>query len=368
MKRILVYGLVGTNRGGIETFLLKMNSYMSDNTVFDYVVEGTECIHLKEIGKKGGKVFYIPNRHKHPFNNLRANKKLLKQKRNEYDSVYFNLSSLSWLGPIKIASKLNYKVFVHSHNAEFIKANGSVLYKILNKINKGILSKLNVFRLTCSLPATDFMFKSRDNVEMIYNAIDPYIFKFNSDTRKRLRKEMNLDECFVMGFVGRLQYQKNPMFLIEIAKDIYKEKKNIKLLVLGDGDMKNDLLSSIRKENLENVIILLGNVTNVSDYLQAFDSFVLPSRHEGLPYVVVEAQAAGLPCFLSDKITKEVQITGRLVFLPINQGPSIWKNNILKYSNSVPDKRVECFEIVEKSNFNIYNEAKRLEKILNDED
>ena len=105
MKRILVYGLVGTNRGGIETFLLKMNQYMSSDTIFDYVVEGSSCLHLDEINAKGGKVFYIRKRHNHPFGNIKDNKELLKSKRKDYDTVYFNLSSLSWIEPIKLAIK-----------------------------------------------------------------------------------------------------------------------------------------------------------------------------------------------------------------------------------------------------------------------
>jgi len=366
--RVLVYGLVGTNRGGIETFLLKMNKYMSSDTIFDYVVEGDKCIHENEINAKGGKIYFIHNRHQSPFKNIKDNKLLLKRLRKEYDVVYFNLSSLSWIKPIKIAIKEKYKVYIHSHNAEFIKANGSLLYRLINKYNNAKLANLPVERFSCSQPATEFMFGDSSNVEMVYNAINVEDFKFNKEKRNSIKKELQIENSFVLGFVGRLQYQKNPLFLVDIFEKVRPFIPNAKMLIVGEGDMRNELQNKINERGFTNEMLLLGNRTDVKDLLNAFDLFVLPSYHEGLPYVAVEAQTSGLMCFLSDRITREVDITNNVRFLSIDTDASNWKEAIEKQLNVIQNNdRDSVFETIKNSNFNIKNEAKRLERLLGNE-
>jgi len=361
--RVLVYGLVGTNRGGIETFLLKMNGNMSDEMIFDYVVEGNECIHEQEIKKKGGKIYYIPNRHNNPFSNIKANIKLLKSLKKEYESVYLNLSSLSWIFPILIAKKYGYKLFVHSHNAEFVKNNSGFIYKFVNKINKFILHKMHIIRLTCSVPATEFMFNKKDEVQMIYNAIDISKFSFNEQKREEIRNSLGVDNQKVIGFVGRINDQKNPLFLPQIMDEL-KKICNSTMIILGDGPMKEQLLNEIKGLNLTNDIICCGNVTNVNDYLSAMDIFVLPSIHEGLPYVLVEAQTSGLPCVVSDAITREVDALGIITFVSLGEGPMKWANIINECDNKNVKDRELCGVKMEKSYFNIKNESNKLEKIL----
>ena len=121
--RILVYGMVGSQRGGIESFLLNMNAYMSKETIFDYVIEEDHCIHEKEIRARGGNIYYIMARSKNPIKNISDNKKLLKKLRGTTDAIYFNLSSLSWIEPIRLALSEKYRVYVHAHNSQFISQN-----------------------------------------------------------------------------------------------------------------------------------------------------------------------------------------------------------------------------------------------------
>ena len=362
--RVLVYGMVGTNRGGIETFLKKMNSFMSRDVIFDYVIEENQCIHENEIREKGGRIFYITSRKKNPIKNIIDNYKLLKKCKEDVGVVYFNLSSLSWIAPIKEAVSLGYRVCVHSHNAQFIDANGGVIYRIVNKINKFRLSKMNITRLTCSRPATEFMFGKSSNVEMIYNAINTDQFKFNAETRNKVRKQYDIVDDFVIGFVGRIANQKNPLFIPEIALETVKKIKNCKFLVVGDGDLKENLKKEINKRLLDDCFVLTGNVTNVNELLHAMDVFILPSNHEGLPYVVIEAQTAGLHCVLSDVITKEVDATGNVTYLPINEGASCWADELSRIHDLPSFDRCKIGSDMETSVFNINTEAKHLEKVL----
>lgn len=365
MKRVLVYGLVGTNRGGIETFLLKMCRNMSDQIVFDYVVEGNVCIHAKEITDRGGRIYFIHQRRKRPLANILDNKRLLKKLRTECDVAYFNLSSLSWISPIVMAEKLGYKVFVHSHNAGFIRSNSGLFYRALNRINKTKLKKLNVTRLTCSKYATEFLFGDSPDVRMIYNAIDAKGFAFDSAARALIREEYGVpSNDLLIGFVGRLQYQKNPLFVCEVFREILLRIPGCKFVIVGDGDMKNEMQSKLRSLGIENNVFFAGNCTNVNAYFSAMDFFVLPSLHEGLPYVAIEAQAAGLQCFLSSTITDEVNVNELVHFLPISNGPSLWADAIYKSHPFSFDKRLQLNSVIANSRFDIANESKVLEGLL----
>lgn len=363
MNRILVYGMVGTNRGGIETFLLKMNQYM-EHTVFDYVIEEETCLHEEAIRAKGGEIYYITKRTKSPVQNLKDNRVLLKKLKGKIDAIYFNLSSLSWVGPIKMAVNEGYKVFVHSHNAQFIAANSSTLYRIVNRINKKRLSNWKINRLTCSKPATEFMFMPDDQVTMIYNAIKTDDFRFSPTVRKKIREELELSDKKIIGFVGRLNDQKNPLYLPVIMKAVCEENDNLVLIVLGDGPMKKRLEDDIQRNNLQDRIRLMGNVTNVNEYMQAMDLFILPSLHEGLPYVVVEAQTAGLKCILSDRITPEVNATGNVVFLPLTESADNWRTTIIESLQNSLNDREKWGSYMNNTAFNIEVQAKSLEQIL----
>lgn len=363
MNRVLVYGMVGTNRGGIETFLLKMSQYM-DYTVFDYVIEEDTCLHEDVIRARGGNIYYITKRTKSPIQNLKDNKALLISLKGKIDAVYFNLSSLSWVGPIKIAINEGYKVFVHSHNAQFIATNSDILHRTVNSINKRRLASWNITRLTCSKPATDFMFMPYNDVTMVYNAINIEDFKFNAAVRKRIRLELNIDDKKVIGFVGRLNDQKNPLYLPVIMKAVSERANDVIMIVLGDGPMRKQVEDVASKKRVQNVIKLLGNVTNVNEYMQAMDVFILPSYHEGLPYVAVEAQSAGLKCLLSDKITTEVNATGNVKFLALTENAENWANEIETVINSKPNDRAYWGNYMSGTNFNIDIQARKLEQLL----
>ncbi len=363
VNRVLVYGMVGTNRGGIETFLLKMNQYMTD-TVFDYVIEEESCLHKAVIEERGGKVYYITKRTKSPLKNLDDNRILLRQLHGQIDAVYFNLSSLSWIEPIKIAIREGYKVLVHSHNSQFIEANSTALHKIANFLNKNRLSSWNVTRLTCSKPAANFLFKPKDKVIMIYNAINIDDFIFKITVRNDIREKLAAKKKTIIGFVGRLGDQKNPLYLVDIMRAVTSRIQDVMMIVIGEGPFRSELENKISSFGLENQVIFLGNISNVNEYMQAMDVFVLPSFHEGLPYVVVEAQAAGLKCLVSDRVTEEVNVTGNVKFLSLTEDAENWGDEIIRITKEKNNNRIDSGFYMRKTEFNIFSQAKKLEDIL----
>ncbi|WP_161555422.1 glycosyltransferase [Paraeggerthella hongkongensis] len=360
--RVLVYGMVGTNRGGIETFLLNMNEHMSDGCVFDYVIEEETCIHEDRVFQKGGKLFRIAPRKTHPMKNAIDSWRLMKSAAASNMPVYFNLSSLSWIVPVVEARLLKLDVFVHAHNSELIDCNSGFFYKLANSISRCIIKKMRIHRLTCSDLAASFMFGDEKNVLMIHNAIDLQKFRFNEEARNNIRKKLNIYNDIVVGFVGRIAYEKNPSFLLDIADSLSKQtEKNWTVVLLGDGPLRESFERQVRESNFKSHFLLLGNVPNPNDYMQAFDVLCLPSRHEGLPYVLVEAQASGLRCLVSDRITRVAAVTDLVSYLPVGQDSELWADAILKLEDR---NRSVFLDTMSETRFNIDIEAPRLEGIL----
>ena len=134
----------------------------------------------------------------------------------------------------------------------------------------------------------------------------------------------------VYGHIGRFNIQKNHMFLLDVFNEIYKKNRNSVLLLIGDGELKNDILNKINTLKLNDSVFLLGLQDNVSNYLMAMDKFIFPSLFEGMPNVIIEAQASGLPCYISNTITKEANITGLVKYIGLNDSSKEWASIILK--------------------------------------
>lgn len=361
--RVLVYGMSESVVGGVEVYLTQMNLFMDENIVFDYIVEGTKCRFKDTIEDRGGHIFYVTNKTYSVTRNLRENKSILKRLRETHKVIYFNLISLSWIEPIRIALALGYRVYVHAHLANFVAEDFS--HHFVYSVNKRRLSKWDVKRLACCEYAKEFMFCSTDEVEIIHNAVDINKFRFDEVRRNKIREELRIEKHEnVIGFVGRFKKQKNPLILPKILKAVNDaDIHDVKMIVLGEGELENQLNEMVKSLGLEDKILLLGVKENVGDYYQAMDVFILPSLHEGFPIVMVEAQTSGLRCVVSDNITREVNITRNVRFLPIDD-VRLWGEMIKEILETDDCHREKWAEFMLNTHFNLRNEALRLEQIL----
>ena len=150
------------------------------------------------------------------------------------------------------------------------------------------------------------------------NAIDVSEYAFNKTARDNLRRELGLENVYLFGHVGRLHEAKNHKFLIKVFVELKKKYENSALVLVGDGPLRGEIESAIKELNMEDSILMLGDRSDVPVILSAFDSFLFPSQWEGLPVSVVEALAAGLPCYVSDSITHDIDISDRVKRLPID--------------------------------------------------
>ena len=166
----------------------------------------------------------------------------------------------------------------------------------------------------CSKAAGEFYYGkeavANGLVKVIPNAIDLEKYKFNQAIREKIRKSLNIEDKFVVGHIGRMAPPKNQKFLLQIFKKVKKERTNSILLMIGNGPLKKEIESEIKRLNLQDSVILLGVRNDVPNLLMAMDVFVLPSLFEGLGIVVMEAQASGLKCILSDKVPVETNMGG----------------------------------------------------------
>ena len=217
----------------------------------------------------------------------------------------------------------------------------------------------------CSELSGRWLFREKafknNKIKIINNAIDLEKFKFNKEIRNKIREKLDiLEDTLLIGHIGRFVTQKNHEFLIEVFNDIYKGRKNSKLILIGQGNLKKKIVKKVEELGLKDNVIFTGQINNVSDYYNAMDIFILPSLYEGLPVVGIEAQANGLLCEFSTDMTKETKVLNTTRFISLKETPENWAKIILEdYKNF---KRKDSFDEMTENNFNIIKEAKKLEE------
>ena len=305
--RILVYGF-SKNKGGKEEFMMNLNSQsIKHNIYFDYIVEGSTCYYSNFIKNYNGKIFFY--KANNMLDKIKKIKRIIKSNASKYDFLYFNTSGLYFIFPILYGKKYGIKTIVHAHSAQepFLK----LYLKILNWFNRIIVNKIVTLKFSCSDLAKKWIFGNNKNVIQINNGIELKKYLFNIKTRNEYRKKLNFSpNDIVLINVGRMEFPKNQKFLIELMNYL---DDNYKLLLVGDGKDFNEL-----KKYSNNNILFLGNRDDVNNLLMASDLFLLPSFFEGFPISAVEAQASGMPCILSDRITKQISITELVKFANID--------------------------------------------------
>lgn len=250
----------------------------------------------------------------------------------DYDVVHMHSSSKNYY-ILKAAAKYGIPVRVaHSHNTGFQSHNP--LTVLLGNLMKRPLMRYATDCCGCSELACEWLF-GKGSVEsgkarVILNAIDSKLFVYNEGIRKDLRRELGIEDKFVIGHVGRLEHQKNHDFLIDIFAEITKRRSNACLILVGTGSLQQVLEQKVAALGLTDKVKFLGFRDDRYRIMQAMDSFIFPSFHEGLSVVLIEVQAAGLPVFVSDSTTMEVSFSSEIKFLSLKKSAREWAENVLK--------------------------------------
>lgn len=305
------------------------------------------------------KIYKVENFKRHPIKAFDTLKKLYKEE--EFDVIHLNISTASsvlYALPSKLYSKST-KIIVHSHN-------GGDKNKLQHLIFRSMLNKIADQYVSCSKLAAGWMFGKnivrKDKVLITNNAIETDKFIFNPEIRKKIRNELSVKENdFIIGHVGRFNEQKNHIEMLEILQPILLKHENCKLMLIGTGELMEQVINKSKDLNIYNKIMFLGVKENVNEYYQAMDIFILPSKFEGLPIVGVEAQASGLKCIFSDNITKEVNITNNSVFISTDNKEA-WRSAVLELYQKGYNRQNEK-ENIEKSGYDLTEEIRKIEKI-----
>lgn len=354
--KILVDGMP-KQKGGIGTFLLNMarcSKISKDVPVIDFVFLLPEKSEYKELLEKiGCKCFTITNLTEY-IKYKESIDKVLEQ--DNYDFIWINNTSKVNGYIIKAAIRNNIKILTHPHGVDNEeKGIKKIFFHFFDRTNQRLYFKNIAVPLACSHDAALSYYKGSESLLnkciVINNGIFTNDYKYSELTRKDIRKKLGVsDNEILIGTVGRMAVVKNHTFLIELLHSL---PNAYKLIILGDGEERSRIESMIGLFDLENRVILAGQINDVSNYLSAMDIFTLPSLHEGMPLSIIEAQAEGLPCIVSDSISKEVKITDLVRFVKLND-VSDWGKYILSEAEEIHDlKRDEYADIIAKSGYSI---------------
>ena len=357
MIRILHYGL-DSHLGGIETYLYKLATHINKEKFhFDFLTIGNEepC-YYKEFSDMGSEFYSVTPRSVNPLKNKNELINLFTSEK--FDIIHCHMNSLSYSTPITVGLKSQKNVIVHSRNAQAPK---SLKTKLLHEFNSAILPKKKIEMLAVSDLAGEWMFGKGTDFTVINNGIDINKFKFNEKSRKKIRSELGLENQFCVIHVGAFREQKNHLFLLEVFKHIVEMKPNSTLLLVGSGKLLPEIETKIEELGIRKNVILLGNRSDISDLLSASDAFLFPSLYEGFPNAVLEAQTSGLPCLISDSITKEVLINFNCLSLSLDKEPSEWANKLLSLQSY--ENRKQGAESIKNEGFSVEDEVKKIENL-----
>lgn len=348
--------------GGIESFLYNALSQMDltgleVDIVAATLTKGDLSARLEELGVG----FYQLSGNLHDMaGNHRLFRQLLRQR--QYDVLHLNLYEGLSLYFCRIARQEGVPVRIaHSHNENLRQSPIRWVKLLLHRLGRRCFTEDTTALWACSIAAADFLFAAKPlqqrGFSFIPNGIDTARFRFNAHLRQTLRREMGLEDCFVLGHVGRLCSQKNQRFLLDVLAQLIPLHPHSRLLLVGDGEDRNMLQSHAVKLGIENRVIFCGRSQQVEQLLWVMDVFLLPSLFEGLSVAAVEAQAAGLPVLCAQSLSKEVKLTENLCFLPLEDGAQAWARKALTMKAC---NRESAAETVRKAGFESRTVAQRI--------
>lgn len=367
MRKIKILQFPFSANNGITTYATNNWMYLDKNKFecdFAVVRKSFNPAWEAMIVKSGGgikKLLYEPDRNEEDYA-----KKLHDLIADHYDAVHLHTSFWKQLTveQISVACKVP-KIIVHSHNTGIDSANEVVretMEKIHYKLREQFSSSLATDFCACSNKAANWLFGEHiptNQVKILKNAIEINRFLFDQAVRSQYRRNLGLENCFVIGHIGRFGYQKNHEFLIELFQKVCGQVPNARLLLIGEGPLKNEVSIHVQRAKITEKVLFMGQRDDTPQLLQAMDVFCLPSRFEGFPLVLVEAQTSGLICLASDQVDNEVCITKNLIQLPLDM--ELWSDAVTNIAEGY--ERENMCEAVTEAGYDIKRQIKLVEKL-----
>lgn len=353
MIRILVVETTVFGYDGITNVMVNYFEHMNYSSIhMDLVTINPVSEKFKTtLEKYGGRNYVIGCRNRNPAKYVFELSKLLRA--GKYSIIHVHGCSATMAVEMLAAKLAGVKVRIaHSHNTtcDHVK---------VDKILRPLFSKLCNVGFACGKEAGEWMFPNMA-FDVISNGIDLEKFQYNADVRMQFRSKYGLEGKTVIGHVGRFSKQKNHEKLIDIFTQYSAIHSDSKLVLIGDGELRPMIEVQAKQRNLD--VLFVGLSDEVEKWLQAMDVMIFPSLFEGLPLGLVEAQAAGLPCILSDTISTETKITDLVCYVGLNSSDEVWcesTDRMLAQTNRDAQKKLIC-ESIQKAHFDINSNCSEL--------
>ncbi len=353
----ILHVLGGTNLGGAESRIMDLYRHMDRNKVqFDFLVHtDQEGYFDKEIKELGGQIFCVPRFRIYNYFSYKKAVRAFFREHHEFRAVQGHITSTASIY-LPIAKREGIAVTVaHARSAGVDKGMKGIVTRLLRKN----LAQRADYLFTCSYLAGLSVFGEKAVKEgrtiFVPNAIDCAAFSYNEGRRIKMRKELGLSDKYVIGHVGRFHYAKNHEYLLKIFAGLCDlNHRDYALILLGEGSRMQAVKELAKELGIADKVCFLGNHGNISDYYQVMDYFVYPSRFEGLPGTIVEAQTSGLRCVMSDTICDEVMVTDLVHTMSIEDDPMKWAEYIRETAKY---QRKGCVREMQSAGFDVSRQA-----------
>ncbi len=353
-KKIRIAQVIGNAKvGGVINCVMNYFRNIDTSKVqFDFYTYAPSPFD-EEIKARGGRVFYFPSVFAF-FKCVRFLRKSFKCE--QYDIVHAHMTSLSFVSLLAAKQAGVKHRICHAHSTTN-KEEGFV------HVVKSCLKHVSTWFATdiagCSRLSINWLYgkKAAKKAYLMRNAIDLDKFDVTDEEKQELKAHYGLENCKVVGHIGRFEFQKNIPFLVKAFAIFCKSRDDARLMLVGGGTEFENVKKLVETLKIEDKVLFMTEKRDVQEYYALFDLFALPSRFEGLPLVAIEAQAMGIPCLLSDCITKEADITGHVEYLPVLSA-NYWANEISR----VLDENVsyDGRKAVAAAGYDIVEESKNL--------
>ena len=348
------------NRAGTEAFM--MNVFRGvDRSHFgvDFLLYSrNETDYSKEVEAAGCMVWRVPSRRESPLGWYRSLYCFFKEHAQDYAAVHYCGNGLTAIAPIVLAWRFGIPIrIIHSHNS----SSDGLHNRVLHMLQRGLACRLSTHHFACSSLAAKWFFGNSPAV-IIRNGIDTRRFAFNPQTREEVRKRLCLKpSTTVIGHVGRFQAEKNHSFLLDVFAQFHKLQPDSMLMLVGVGDLEDSIKKKARKTGIADNVLFLGERSDVEQLLQAMDLFLMPSTFEGQPFVLIEAQCAGLPCLVSDIINKDIFLTESIGTCSLQQPATQWAQRMKEMAST--HKRHDESKAIEQQGYSIATTIGYLESV-----
>lgn len=361
-KKIKVLHIMnGANLGGISTVVLNLYQQM-DRELFQFdlaLYNEVIGVNGEKLRQLGSNIFVLPLKSRSAIKYTYKLYRIIKKE--EYDVVHVHQNYTSFF-PIIISTMCGIKKRIaHAHTTQDISSRKLGFFKVV--FSRLITPIFATNLIACTYDAGKMVFGEKalksNKFSVIYNGIDLNSYKFDMRIRNEVRRELNLEDKFIIGNVGNLDKVKNHEYLLTIVSELIKTNKNWHLLIIGSGKLLNSLKEKALNLGVSNYVSFLGQRKDVNRLLQAMDVFAIPSLFEGFSIAGLEALTSGLPTILSDKIPNDLDSFTNSYYLPLNNDHLLWVEKLTDIMNLSYDREIG-YEEARKNGYEINDKAKEL--------